>query len=41
VRVEKKLATIGGVKAHDRVRVVATRKGSTVTANRIVDRGVK
>jgi hypothetical protein len=41
VRVQKKAATIAGVRTHDRVRVVATKKGSTVTANRIADRGAK
>jgi hypothetical protein len=41
VRVEKKAAAIAAVKTHDRVRVVATKKGSTVTANRIADRGAK
>ncbi|WP_375422824.1 hypothetical protein [uncultured Friedmanniella sp.] len=41
VRSDKKAATIAAVKIHDRVRVVATHKGSTVTANRIADRGAK
>lgn len=41
VRADKKVATIAAVKTHDRVRVVATKKGSTITANRIADRGAK
>ncbi len=39
VRKEKKEAAIADVKAGDRVRVVAVKDGSTVTAKRIGDRG--
>lgn len=41
VRADKKVAAIAAVKTNDRVRVVATKKGSTVTANRIADHGAK
>ena len=38
VRVAKAKAAIGDVAAGDRVRVVATRNGQTLTADRVVDR---
>ena len=41
VRVDKQAGSIAGVQTKDRVRVVATKKGSTVTASRIADRGPK
>ncbi|WP_375431194.1 hypothetical protein [uncultured Friedmanniella sp.] len=38
---DKLAATIASVKVEDRVRVVATQKGTTVTANRMDDRGAR
>lgn len=41
VRVHKQSSTIAAVKTQDRVRVVASTKGSALTAKRIGDRGTR
>lgn len=41
VRLEKAETGISDVKTADRVRIVATKEGSTLTATRIADRGPK